>query len=1719
MAELRIHDQSSTFYKSLRSRGTDVNVDLNLPDRSGIILTEKELMDILNRESKLNADAIMKPDITETPIDANGFAGPIPIATYKTSETFLGEHEKTEWIASDTADFHRITDGSSNKIFKTSWYPNLTTSGEQVYVKYRFRSGNIVSPWSDTLAFRGTAQGIITPSITVEENGLEPTIKISQLAYYGTFPGIEHMSTSWVIEDEEGNKVVERPLDTVNKVKLVIAADVLDPKKEYTIYATQHTNVAQPAWAKSKTAIGEYTTPKSKIDRPVLRYDDSGDPKIIGSAFSGEGAHLATEWMIYNDLGAKIAEFSYDTIKLTSFPMKDFVSQGRKYRITARYITAEARSPKGSINIEIPAPNTGDVNVVSGMNINTTTADRGISLDVVPFESSIREDIQYWRYQVRFDLTDGMDQTTSNFIQTETDTSQEVEDSWNKSLRRDFTPAQSWLTWFPNSNVVNPRISITGTSVRMGLKTEVRNRAQLQLKTFEYNLGNATWENSNTLNPLIKISDSTGADVAWMGYRGTEWTLSKKTGSTAEGNPIWTKVRVENSTDKGKHRLNGLETDTEYRVTVVHKTNCFCFAKHYEFRSANYIMASPVVAMEGSGKKWKIKSSGYSLTNYTGPNGQHGSTSYLVTKKNTGEKVWESLKDTVNKTTANIPESVLELGQEYNVRVIFHSASDISSEATTVSFYIKPYTATHDGARSSLGEGVILPTKTTFIIKNFRVTDLGTGASVSTEPLAKVTWTLEANNGTDWVYKDGAVKYAGANNDPTKWTSLAVIDPSTHGVRLKTICYSVNDIASEEVTTSFTISDIYIDTCDDYWTLASGNIKDGGLLVSQEGNNKIIPARCVHWDLVDDHLPRSTREYLGEWGLKSNFLYKNGDESSYYGFPSKYVPFNPGDRVSYKGKLYQAKTGATSQNLAQTAPDVSEHWEEITKDLRLPSPIEVLNAMGLNWNVCTKYKSELNGYIKYIGRNQKENKYLGHIPKFPAEKDYNTINNNTIGSQYQKQSITRISPWIKMISPTTKKVAYFSNTPLLLEGISVADILYRHHEYFEIDKFTFRFGTRLYYVRLPTLAEYRAVYDNPNINYEADNAPSETYNKRIFHMAQDINASTAGRYYLAWINKEESTNNSSEITPFQKANLCVVLTPIKEDEAPYNKDNIIYKYRNFPIPAISADKTDMVSYDTMTTADSALYDNHYFPNNLPLLYDKFTDTGYFGRIKHTRLNKKLINLFDFRGLIDNNFYSDQWYDVYYYHGMVGLIPSTQRSVNYGSGQHTTQAVIDEGFMFGCKVGQNFIQYKGNGNYVNTSTNVIFKLNISALTMRTYNYNLFCNVSEHSIMKERGYFKNRNGGGVFNIYETSSKNNMLADLLYKTLDPDELASKFISYRDVFPRYDGSGGGASRAQAMEPYGTSMGPLTNMRNTVLSNVRVRGQSFNVRKTKLNGTNDLALFSNKSVTDSHRAKVIGKDVVIVDSSLCYSSSDITDAVSLSEIKYTGAGGQYGYYRPWIKVLPTEIDMSNVMKIGVMISCKLEIDFRGETISNSNVTSLLLNKKLFEQNHYNKLYKTYNNKYDIFFSTLIITTDGTRIGSLSNLNSGNLFHNLNTPILDDLAVISKGHGIGNTYTPFNSGYGIGTPNKLLVCKFSTQDDKDIILGRYNFDTFDRAHVTPKDGGSSNSVYNFGFVAWIDKNTLDVVHLEDPIFIPNTTTMHISDINKAILTKIHKSLV
>lgn len=1405
MAELRIHDQSSTFYKSLRSRGTDVNVDLNLPDRSGIILTEKELMDILNRESKLNADAITKPDITETPIDANGFAGPIPIATYKTSETFLGEHDRTEWIASDTSDFHRITDGSSNKIFKTSWYPNLTTSGEQVYVKYRFRSGNIVSPWSDTIAFRGTAQGIITPSITVEENGLEPAIKITPLAYYGTFPGIEHVSTSWVIEDEEGNKVVERPLDTVNKVKLVIEADVLDPKKEYTIYATQHTNVAQPAWAKSKTAIGEYVTPKSKIDRPVLRYDDSGDPKIIGSAFSGEGAHLATEWMIYNDLGAKIAEFSYDTVKLTTFPMKDFVSQGRKYRITARYITAEAKSPRGSVSIEIPAPSTGDISVLSGMNINPTTENRGMSISVVPFISPVREDIQYWRYQVRLDISHGSPVTNVHYIHSETDTSQEVEDSWNKALRKDLTPAESWLAWFPNSDIVNPTISISGTSVRMGLKTEVRNKAQVQSKTFDYVLGNATWEDTNTLNPLIKISDSTGADVAWMGYRGTEWTLSKKTGTTAEGNPIWTKVRVENSTDKSKHRLNALERDTEYRVTVVHKTNCFCFAKDYEFRSAAYIMASPVVAMEGSGKKWKIKSSGYSLTNYTGPNGQHGSTSYLVTKKNTGEKVWESLKDTVNKTAANIPESVLELGQEYNVRVIFHSAAGYDSGATTVSFKVPTYRAKFDkikalGLIDRDGEEKILLGNWSFEVEGFKVVDSETNNPVSDDNLAKVDWTVTA----------GAVNEQKLQQNGRRVTfSLSSLDYKQEHISLMVSAkaYSVNGLETEVKTQYFQVDNPYIETCDNNFN---------GIFHNEGEVYGFISPACVYQLVMptnesgylsfgDGHIyGMVSRRYVGvEDKLEKTLLL---DSST-----NKRMSFLPGDFIitSYG---YARCLKRTDSEPVKLEMGLDRNWDRITtpfKDLKLPTYTELLSKLHLpsSPSISSTTTDQKRDYLFSTQQHTTSDAYPythddevrrrfqtkhisfdnGGTTKETLTEQYNNLRHDILHLNGGDGSLAH---YIKIFSPTTKRFAFITTAPM--NTLTWPELMSSHPEFNELDVYTARFGSRLYYVRIPTKEEWELIMNNGVDNRNASNPYYDWNNQSMFRIDQpkiylqdikktdtqvrtikcDFKGSTR-----AWLPDIKIENKNIDNGTF---NVHFVLTPIKENDAPYNHQNTskksIYVQTNhidFLKKMLSTDKAiDEEKIKKYSSVGVIIQFSDIASSRFS--YDSMLDVGYIGRI-HYSLFKSYKDLLANYGLTptlknkiadgDGSTAADvQWYDIFYYHGTIGLIPNGQ------PWYHEYSELKNAGVLFGTDMGSHS-KYAGD-MLMSDADNNYYKVRISGLLLGNYSY------ASYSAETSRDYEINNNRPNIHvQIGDFISTNHryrigsfdMLSELLLKLSD--------------------------------------------------------------------------------------------------------------------------------------------------------------------------------------------------------------------------------------------------------------------------------------------------------------------------------------------------------------
>ena len=147
MAELRIHDQSSIYFKSIRTGHTPKDINVKTPDRSGTLITDTTLRDILNSGANISNTQILKPDIRETPLEhPEAYAKLLPIATYRTNDTFVGEHQATEWVASVNEDFSTILDSTGDPLFRDGWYPAIDTAGTKIYVKYRFISNDVASP-------------------------------------------------------------------------------------------------------------------------------------------------------------------------------------------------------------------------------------------------------------------------------------------------------------------------------------------------------------------------------------------------------------------------------------------------------------------------------------------------------------------------------------------------------------------------------------------------------------------------------------------------------------------------------------------------------------------------------------------------------------------------------------------------------------------------------------------------------------------------------------------------------------------------------------------------------------------------------------------------------------------------------------------------------------------------------------------------------------------------------------------------------------------------------------------------------------------------------------------------------------------------------------------------------------------------------------------------------------------------------------------------------------------------------------------------------------------------------------------------------------------------------------------------------------------------------------------------------------------------------------
>ena len=401
MAELRIHDQSSIYFKSIRTGHTPKDINVKTPDRSGTLITDTTLRDILNSGANISNTQILKPDIRETPLEhPEAYAKLLPIATYRTNDTFVGEHQATEWVASLNEDFSTILDSTGDPIYRDGWYPAIDTASTKIYVKYRFISNDVASPYSDSLEFTTPEGFVAIPSLSVIEDGATPLLKGSPFKLVGNLTGVNHTASSWSIIRESDNKVIKTlTMDTTKLTEWKVETGLLEPNTAYKVTLVYHTD--HPVFSKTRMAIGTYKTPASAIETPTLTFS-SADGKFVvnGTPFnviSGTDEHVFTSWIVRNSTSALV--FSEPKSKeLTSINLTGVLEPDNGYTIECTY--KGSKSTSNTARLEFRTPSNANINLTK--EITLKMLDNGdLELTMAPFTQPVQENMLYltWTLQ------------------------------------------------------------------------------------------------------------------------------------------------------------------------------------------------------------------------------------------------------------------------------------------------------------------------------------------------------------------------------------------------------------------------------------------------------------------------------------------------------------------------------------------------------------------------------------------------------------------------------------------------------------------------------------------------------------------------------------------------------------------------------------------------------------------------------------------------------------------------------------------------------------------------------------------------------------------------------------------------------------------------------------------------------------------------------------------------------------------------------------------------------------------------------------------------------------------------------------------------------------------------------------------------------------------------------------------------------------------------
>lgn len=384
MPKIKFLDSVKNKKKSLVLTHTEEDIVLNLPKESGTLVTDKVAEQKIkehNPNSTQNVTFIQKPDITENNggVTASNWDEYFKIANYRPSAGFLGKHTGTEWIAYSDSNLSTLVDRSvDNVMHKEKWKPNTNLPNLDLYVRYRFASNYIYSPWSDSIHVVTAAGGILPFEVSIEENTLSPICSVSTFGVYGDATGSNHVSTSWVVYEANGenlgNKVLESIKDTTNKMMYKIGVGKLEADKKYYLQVTLHTDSTK--YPNSKVYTKKFITNSAYINRPVLEYKATNDSRHIIKAtdFSSSDSSqslVSAVWKLYDADNNILLNSITNTSK--EYDITLFVTSKKKYYVTLVYKSSLLVSKEGKC-----------VFVVKGSKADPITASFSTSADKLP---------------------------------------------------------------------------------------------------------------------------------------------------------------------------------------------------------------------------------------------------------------------------------------------------------------------------------------------------------------------------------------------------------------------------------------------------------------------------------------------------------------------------------------------------------------------------------------------------------------------------------------------------------------------------------------------------------------------------------------------------------------------------------------------------------------------------------------------------------------------------------------------------------------------------------------------------------------------------------------------------------------------------------------------------------------------------------------------------------------------------------------------------------------------------------------------------------------------------------------------------------------------------------------------------------------------------------------------------------------------------------------